>query len=235
MTWFPANIQKGSRMSDRVRAAKPVHFYQDGNNKGKLWNERNCRLLMVIITGLCVSSLWPSRRSWCCSSCCCCLSWPVMLTACLTAANNRLAPVDSTCCCAAPAASPRGGRWPGMQPQASSLWASAKKTRNAFRADSTCFSTDPGTRRPGSWRWARGLRRQLGSSWWTGRPAQRPCPFNSCWWSRLHWTAIVLVPSMDNYSFIAVFFATLAFKLWNSVTTALEKKNTKPGMFLMLQ
>lgn len=35
MTWFPANIQKGTRMSDRVRPVKPVPFYQD-NNKGNI-------------------------------------------------------------------------------------------------------------------------------------------------------------------------------------------------------
>lgn len=127
-----------------------------------------------------VASLWSSRRSRCCFSCCCCLSWPVTLTACLNAADNRRAPVDSTCCCAAPGAWRWGGRWPGTRPLASSRWASAKKRGSAFRADSTSFSMDPGARRPGSWRWGRGLRRRLESPSWTGRPAQHPCLFNSC-------------------------------------------------------
>lgn len=150
--------------------------------------------------------VWSSRRSWCCSSCCCCLSWPVMLTACLSAADSRPAPVDSTCCCAAPAATPWGGRWPEMRPPASSRWASARRTRSAFRADSTSFSMDPGTRRLGSWRWARGLRRGLESRSWTGLLPQHPRLFNnsmpddvaftgllSCWYSECIFTHLFYI------------------------------------------
>lgn len=188
MTWFPADIQKGTMMSDRVRALKPLLFIRipsftalslPCNDKSNGFQAVSYMYAHTHTSCVYVSSLWSSRRSWCCSSGCCCLSWPVMLTACLNAAKNRLAPVDSTCCCAAPAASPWRGRWPPTQPLASSLWVSAKKTRSASRADSTSFSTGPGTRRPESWRWARGLRRQLESRSWTGGPAQHPCPGNS--------------------------------------------------------
>lgn len=107
------------------------------------------------------------RKFWLWFWCCCCLNWPVMLTACWSAADNPLAPVASMCCCAAPAARPWGDRSQGMQPLAYSLWVNGKERRIVCRVDSTSSSMGPGTKPRGSWLWGRGLNGELWTSTWT--------------------------------------------------------------------
>ena len=122
----------------------------------------------------CKQVSFPSRKSWCWSWCCCCLNWPVTLTACLIAADNRLAPVASTCCCAAPEASPWGDLSLEMLLPASSPWANGRRKSIACTADSTTSCRSPGTRRQGSWLWGRGQRRGPESRSWTGWLGQEP-------------------------------------------------------------
>lgn len=138
-------------------------------------------------------------RYWSC--CCYCLSWPVTLTACLSAAENRLVPAAFMCCCVAQATRDRVEPSRMMRPLGSSLWANERRTSIAFRADSNSSYKAPGTKQQGFWQWGREPERELGSSTWTGwlnleRPLWHPCLFETNWvkpgtlfkWKKSHFT-----------------------------------------------